>query len=89
MGFNCVYRRKNNGNINIGNRGKETKRICDKNNWTVQAFIDNNISKLGSLEETPVIAPDDILQISSGDIQVWIATGADEVHEQAKKLFLK
>lgn len=69
-----------------GQKGKEAKRICDKNNWIVKAFIDNDKLKLGSLEGTPVISPENILHVYSGDTQVWIASGDDEVYEQAKKI---
>ncbi|MDE7432753.1 MAG: class I SAM-dependent methyltransferase [Lachnospiraceae bacterium] len=69
-----------------GKRGKETKRICDKNNWSVKAFIDNDRSRVGNLEGTPVIAPDDISHVFSSDMQIWIATGASEVYGQAKKI---
>lgn len=69
-----------------GKRGKQTKRLCDKNHWNVKAFIDNDRSKLGMLEGMPVIAPSDISNVISSDTQIWIATGADEVYEQAKEI---
>lgn len=69
-----------------GKRGKQTKRICDKNNWNVKAFVDNDRSKSGVLAGVPVIVPDDIPNLYSEDTQVWIATGAGEVYEQAKRI---
>lgn len=69
-------------------KGKETKRICDKNGWKIRAFVDNDKSKCipRGYEGLPVISPDNIHLDPAEDVQIWIATGADEVYEQAKRI---
>lgn len=67
-------------------KGRAVKKVCDKMGWSVKAFIDNDETKLGNLEGAPVIAPDSISFEPEEDIQIWIATGAEEVYRQAKKI---
>lgn len=67
-------------------RGKAVKKLCDKNGWIVSAFIDNDESKLGNLEGIPVISPGNA--VIEADMQIWIATGAQEVYEQARQITL-
>lgn len=67
-----------------GVRGRAAKKVCDKRRWTVRAFIDNDESKWGELEGTLVISPQMIRLRAEEDVQIWIATGAQEVYAQAK-----
>lgn len=67
-------------------KGRAVKKICDKMGWSVKAFVDNDESKSGNLEGVPVIVPDNISFLPEEDIQIWIATGAGEVYEQAKRI---
>lgn len=69
-----------------GARGKAVKKLCDKQGWKVKAFIDNDRSKLGILEGASVISPEMVTVQSGEDIQIWVATGAEEVYAQAKSL---
>lgn len=69
-----------------GVKGKLVKRMCDKKEWIVKAFIDNDETKWGSLEGISVISPDKIPMVETEDTQVWIATGDGDVYAQAKKL---
>lgn len=54
--------------------------------WAVYAFIDNDTTELGNLEGTPVVALGSISCEPAEDVQIWIATGTEEVYEQAKRL---
>lgn len=68
-------------------KGKKTKSVCDKMGWKVKAFTDNDATKWeGDLGGIPVIAPESISIAHGEDIQIWIATGASEVYEQAKEI---
>lgn len=66
-------------------KGKAVKKLCDNMGWQVKGFIDNDETKLGGdLEGIPVFSPSDIVFGTDEDIQIWIATGAEEVYAQAK-----
>lgn len=52
----------------------------------VRAFIDNDKTRLGYLYEIKVIAPDCISAVEDEGTYIWIATGAEEVYEQARKI---
>lgn len=40
----------------------------------------------GGIDNIPVVSPDELTEQFLQDTQIWIATGAEEVYEQAKKL---
>lgn len=69
-----------------GARGRSAKQICDKLGWATRAFIDNDKSRWGNIEGIPVISPQAVILQTGEDVQIWIATCAEEVYAQAKKI---
>lgn len=67
-------------------KGKAVKEMCISNGWKVKAFADNDETRQGNLDGIPVLSPDDLAFGSDEDIQIWIATGAEEVYAQAKEI---
>lgn len=68
-------------------KGKAVKKICDSKGWKVKAFVDNDETKWGNnLKGIPVLSPAEFAAGSEEDIQIWIATGAEEVYSQAKRI---
>lgn len=68
-------------------KGKAVKKTCDCKNWKVKAFVDNDETKWGSnLDGIPVLSPSEFAIGSDEDVQIWIATGAEEVYAQAKEI---
>ena len=66
-------------------KGKAVKKICDSRSWKIKAYVDNDEAKQGgSLDGVPILSPSDLAFLSDDDIQIWIATGAEEVYAQAK-----
>ncbi len=69
-----------------GNKGKLLKKICNKRGWRIKAFIDSDKSKLGDWSGIPVISPEMVMLQEGEDVQIWIATGAEEAYVQAKEI---
>lgn len=41
---------------------------------------------IGGIDDIPIVAPDELTEQFLRDTQIWIATCAEEVYEQAKQL---
>lgn len=71
-----------------GVRGKKAKEVCNNRGYEIKAFTDNDPSHWGGgkIDDIPIVPPDKLTEQFLRDTQIWIATGAEEVYKQAKKI---
>lgn len=67
--------------------GRKAEIICINTGRKIKAFTDNDPLLWGKeIDGIPIISPKELTEEYVKDIQIWIATGAIEVYEQAKKI---